>query len=172
MPTNQVVAEWHYLGPAGPVGPVPENELRALLRSGTLPSETPVWRGGPDGWRPASEVLPTEPPQRLRPEDSGGPEAPGLRDVRLRPGRRPFTAPARVALTCAGLLVLWSLGLLVFGGLDAGPVVAFVVLPAVAALVGAHRSAAGRRWAWVAPWPRPSGSESPRSREGLGARSS
>ncbi|GEM_PF-2130347 len=45
---------WHYIINNKPVGPVSEQQLIALITSGKLSKEIPVWKQGMPGWLPAS----------------------------------------------------------------------------------------------------------------------
>jgi hypothetical protein len=47
---------WYYVVGDEKTGPVPEEELIALLKSGELSSGTLVWSEGMDGWITASEI--------------------------------------------------------------------------------------------------------------------
>jgi len=52
--TNQ--SEWRWAEPTGQQRLVREDELRAALAAGVIPSNAPVWRPGWKQWKPASEV--------------------------------------------------------------------------------------------------------------------
>ncbi|NNC88749.1 MAG: DUF4339 domain-containing protein [Akkermansiaceae bacterium] len=47
---------WHFARGGAQEGPVVEDELAGMLRRGTLPPSTLVWREGMGSWQPASEV--------------------------------------------------------------------------------------------------------------------
>lgn len=50
------MSDWNYLVKGQIYGPVDTAELQTLLRTGTLPSETPVWREGMGDWMPANSL--------------------------------------------------------------------------------------------------------------------
>lgn len=52
-----IMASWHYVVGQDRFGPVSDDEIRELIRSGRINRETLVWQPGFDGWRTASEVL-------------------------------------------------------------------------------------------------------------------
>jgi ATP-dependent protease ClpP protease subunit len=57
MTGSQAIEYWHYAKDGEAAGPVPRADLTALLRSGTLPLATPVWRAGFSDWQPASAAF-------------------------------------------------------------------------------------------------------------------
>ena len=48
--------DWNYHANGQSYGPVDTAQLQALLRTGTLPVETPVWREGMGDWMPANSL--------------------------------------------------------------------------------------------------------------------
>ncbi len=48
--------DWNYLAKDQTYGPVNTGQLQALLRTGTIPPETPVWREGMSDWAPANSL--------------------------------------------------------------------------------------------------------------------
>lgn len=46
------MAQWYYGSSAGQHGPVPEEEIRAMIVSGGIGPQTLVWREGMPGWQP------------------------------------------------------------------------------------------------------------------------
>lgn len=44
--------QWYYGSSAGQHGPVPEDEIRAMIAAGGIGPQTLVWREGMPGWRP------------------------------------------------------------------------------------------------------------------------
>ncbi|MCV9965103.1 RDD family protein [Pararhizobium sp. BT-229] len=51
------MASWHYVMGQERLGPVSDEELRELIRSGTVTRDTLVWKQGFDGWKAAGDVL-------------------------------------------------------------------------------------------------------------------
>src|SRR4051812_10366820 len=54
--------EWHYADGVKQVGPVSEEQLLQLARTGVIRPETLVWNAGMTGWKSFSEALPGVPP--------------------------------------------------------------------------------------------------------------
>ncbi|MCZ7861314.1 DUF4339 domain-containing protein [Agrobacterium salinitolerans] len=48
---------WHYVGDGDKVGPIDDQELRELIRSGVIARDTLVWRPGFQNWTEADNVL-------------------------------------------------------------------------------------------------------------------
>lgn len=51
------MAMWHYVGERDKVGPIDDEEIRHLIRSGAIARDTLVWRPGFDNWMEAANVL-------------------------------------------------------------------------------------------------------------------
>jgi uncharacterized RDD family membrane protein YckC len=50
---------WYYLKDEGAQGPATAEELESLVREGTIPQDTLVWRLGQDTWQPLAELFPS-----------------------------------------------------------------------------------------------------------------
>lgn len=69
------MADWYYLAGDARIGPRPAEEIRALVRAGTITGDTLVWTEGMNGWTPAATSplaaefagLPPPPPGSLPP---------------------------------------------------------------------------------------------------------
>jgi hypothetical protein len=48
---------WYYSQNNQQMGPVPEDQLKSMLRGSSLPATTLVWKEGMSDWKPASEIL-------------------------------------------------------------------------------------------------------------------
>ncbi|MHB8636338.1 MAG: GYF domain-containing protein [Fimbriimonadaceae bacterium] len=53
---EQPLAEWHYIGNYGQLGPLKEDQMQELIEVGVIESKTYVWRDGLPDWMFAKDV--------------------------------------------------------------------------------------------------------------------
>lgn len=56
-----VVAEWHYIGHYGQLGPLTKEQFEELIDGGVITRETYVWKSGMSQWVPADSVKELQP---------------------------------------------------------------------------------------------------------------
>lgn len=104
---------WHYAHNNQPQGPVSDDQLDELLKSGRIPADSLVWREGMTAWKPASEVFaPHDRPSNPRNVEvlnqplEGEPEP-------LRPWTPPTVPPLKFTFTGSwlGYYRVWFTGL-------------------------------------------------------------
>lgn len=101
---------WTYLQQGQARGPVPEESLRALLESGDLAPDTPVWREDLPGWVPA--------PQRDTPLPACPPPAPAFSEAvvhHLAQARPWVRLMAVMGFISVGFMTLFAMALLIVG---------------------------------------------------------
>jgi uncharacterized RDD family membrane protein YckC len=60
-------AQWFYAKDGRQVGPVSEEDIRALIRDGVIPASSLVWHAGLENWIPWNTLYPTESPNPAMP---------------------------------------------------------------------------------------------------------
>jgi hypothetical protein len=128
---------WHYFQNGTTQGPVPEEQLRGLIRSGVLLPTDQVWHDGMEGWAPIQTL-----PELAGLAPLGPPPPVKAAPAQPQPAGAPALAPPKASSSnkvllwvlggCGGLLLLVIIGVVAFtmwmkqkvGNLQRNPAVA------------------------------------------------
>ncbi len=101
------MAEWHYIGNYGQIGPIGDDQMRELISVGGITPTTLVWRPGLEDWARAGELpeLASQFPEPIVPAVPPGPPMP-----RPSVGSVPVAYGPRKSRIAAGVLQLFLPG--------------------------------------------------------------
>ena len=101
-PSTTMINTWNYVQNGQPCGPVETSALQALLRDGTLPTDTLVWQAGMPNWVAAGtlpEFAASAPPGSTMPPIPTETAAPAAGNrLRISPAPEPPLPPAAGAI--------------------------------------------------------------------------